>query len=136
MSTPIGYYLVIQKSSDKDFPWTIHGLWPQYEGGDYKHYPKCHSDGIVIQNNLITPMHKYWHSLRKFHHTDYWLWHHEWTKHGACIFQHAQQYFNMTLCLFEKIKNDPELFRHGIQHGNELWFPLDIDFNIVKTYFF
>ena len=136
MSTPIGYYLVINRAPHSSFPWSMHGLWPEYKGGDYKHYPKCHSEDININKLILTTMHKHWHSLKKFHHSDYWLWYHEWKKHGACIFDHAQQYFEITLKLFEQIKNDPEKFRYGIRHGDELWYPLDIHFHFKKHMFF
>ena len=132
----IGYYLVLQETNDT-FPWSIHGLWPEYEG-DYHNYPKCQCNSkSTVEPSLLNEMHNDWHSEKRFHHTDKWLWHHEWKKHGACIFHDSKTYFQFTIKIFNYVKSKGLnwFIARSIKHVRERWLPLDINFKTKKIVF-
>jgi ribonuclease I len=58
--------------------YTLHGLWP---GGEYCQRNPFRESTI---DSLKAALDKYWPSCPQYHHSNLWLWNHEWTKHGTC----------------------------------------------------
>ena len=103
---PYDYYLLaIQKWCSSEY--MIHGLWPQYNNGNYPYNCK----NVVYHtphDNLLEEMYENWNTCDDPED----LWKHEWEKHGSCISQMYGyteiDYYNKTLELFKKYKNDSD----------------------------
>mgnify|MGYP006147256085 FL=1 len=100
MSKVKGYYLALLESKSI-FPYSIHGLWPQY---DKDHWPQfCSKQNFNLERlkPLFSHLHANWHSSRG---TEQHFWKHEWEKHGTCTGMTEVEYFRKALECFEKIK--------------------------------
>ena len=96
------YYLALLPAKDKEFPYSIHGLWPQEGVHKWRACPKGgHTFDIERLHGLLSQLHADWHSSRG---TDEHFWKHEWEKHGSCMQEQIGidefTFFNTTLQLF------------------------------------
>ncbi len=82
---------------------TIHGLWPSRRATlSYPCY--CDEDFDVKRLDPIRDqLDENWITLYHNHSRE-WLWEHEFTKHGSCMFNYTSelQYFNTTLTLYHR----------------------------------
>jgi len=113
--------------------WTIHGLWPNYCGGDYPSNCDSNREYTNITDILneggatetLSEMEKYW---KDYEGDDESFWEHEWGKHGTCVStlepecygaefeagQDAIQYFATTVKLFKSLPTHKWLADAGI----------------------
>jgi len=80
--------------------YTIHGLWPSQNYCTNTPFSENKIKSIESELN------KYWPSCPKYHHTNKWLWTHEWTKHGTCTNMTEYDYFKSALDLRNKYSPD------------------------------
>lgn len=122
-----GYYLALLLDVEKEFPFTIHGLWPQYDAG---HWPQfCTEQPFDLERlkSILPALHKEWHSLRG---PDEHFWEHEWLKHGTCTGMTEVDYFTKSLECYEKAK------AHGVNWirshftGHTHNIPIDLDWKV------
>ena len=90
-----------QCSTDKDFRFIVHGLWPQYEKG-YPDFCETKEPGRVPQS-LGQPLFDIMPSMG--------LIGHEWRKHGTCSGLGQEEYFAVLRAAREKLKIPPALQR-------------------------
>lgn len=124
------YYLALLPAKDKEFPYSIHGLWPQEGVHKWRACPKGgHKFDIERLRGLLLKLHADWHSSRG---TDEHFWKHEWEKHGSCTGLTEVEYFQKTLDCYGKVKaNGKEWVQ---QRSNKI--PFDLDFQIVSELYF
>lgn len=119
-----GYYLaLLHNGRDEIFPYSIHGLWPQF---DQNHWPQSCSQHEFDPNGLqplLPKLHKYWHSSRG---TDIHFWKHEWERHGTCTDLNEVMYFEQTINCFEKVRDRGKAW---VQQRS-LKIPFDLNFEI------
>ena len=114
------YYLSLLPAKDREFPYSIHGLWPQ-EGVRRT----CKKFDIERLRVILPELHANWHSSRG---PDEHFWKHEWEKHGSCTGLTEVEYFQKALDCFEKVKaNGKEWVQ---QRSNKI--PFDLNFQIVS----
>lgn len=124
------YYLALLPAKDKEFPYSIHGLWPQEGVHKWRYCPKGgHKFDIKRLHVLLPKLHADWHSSIG---TDEHFWKDEWEKHGSCTGLTEVEYFQKTLDCYEKVKaNGKEWVQ---QRSNKI--PFDLDFQIVSELYF
>ncbi|APG63494.1 hypothetical protein LPB140_02375 [Sphingorhabdus lutea] len=89
-----------------DFGFVLHGLWPEASGPNYPQWCKkapVISRETVRKNICMTP--------------DVQLLQHEWAKHGTCMTQKADSYFDAARTLYGAI-NFPDMAR--LSHDKNL----------------
>lgn len=93
------YDFALIKCDNNATEWTIHGLWPQYNG--YTCWPEYCKGNIKLDikklKELMPVMNRYWYSC---YGNDIDLWKHEWAKHGTCTGMSELEYFNTTLSVY------------------------------------
>lgn len=125
------YYLGLLPAKDKEFPYSIHGLWPQEGVRKWRPCPKGgHKFEIERLRVLLPELHANWHSSRG---TDENFWKHEWEKHGSCTGLTEVEYFQKTLDCFEKVKANGKQWTQK-QRSNKIAF--DLDFQILPDLIF
>ncbi|XP_038876678.1 ribonuclease 2-like isoform X1 [Benincasa hispida] len=98
------------RGADSPTEFTIHGLWPQYEG---KGWPSCCTNETFNENeisSLFEDLDKYWPSYRcglvgSCDSRKGSFWAHQYEKHGTCgtpVILQEYDYFLTTLTLFFK----------------------------------
>ena len=97
----------LQCSSSIKFGWVIHGLWAEsesaYINNKNREHPRfCQGDLDALELEIMKPY------LCMSPGTK--LLQGEWEKHGACDFNHAQNYFKKTLELSQQFKVPPSSF--------------------------
>ena len=96
------YYLSLIKESEYDeYPYTIHGFWPQYSKTSYPTYCKNLNFSLDALKPILDELNKYWSSNKgKDENPDFWK--HEYLKHGSCMFTDVSEfdYFNKTINLY------------------------------------
>ena len=127
-----GYYLALTLDKHKDFPFTIHGLWPQY---DAHHWPEyCEPQPFVLERlaPILPRLHEEWHSLRG---PDTLFWEDEWLKHGTCTGMSEIEYFTRALECYEKAKakGGHWISTHFTGHTHNI--PIDLNWNIGHLFF-
>ncbi len=90
-----------QCSTDKDFRFIVHGLWPQYEKG-YPDFCETKEPGRV-PNSLGEPLFDIMPSMG--------LIGHQWRKHGSCTGLTQRDYFGKLREAFSRIKLPADLSR-------------------------
>jgi ribonuclease T2 len=90
-----------QCSTDKDFRFIVHGLWPQYENG-YPDFCDTKEPGRVPQS-LGEPLFDMMPSMG--------LIGHQWRKHGSCTGLTQRDYFGKLREAFSRIKLPADLAR-------------------------
>ena len=92
------YYLSLIKEKDS---YSIHGLWPQYDKGNYPTYCRKVNFSINKLTPIINELNMYWNSYKE-NNDDFWK--HEYEKHGSCMFKQMDEftYFNTTLKLYKE----------------------------------
>ena len=88
------YYLLSLQKCNTSSPWTIHGLWPQWNDccpGPAFNYSELGS--------MVSEMNKYWPSCPQYSDTNSQLWSHEWSKHGTCSGMAQNPYFQEAINL-------------------------------------
>lgn len=84
---------------DKDFGWTLHGLWPQHHRG----YPSyCHGSERPPSRAMTSAMADIMGSSGL-------AWH-QWKKHGSCSGLSAQAYYALSRRAYEAVGR-PSVFR-------------------------
>ena len=105
----MGYYLLALQGCSPQSELTIHGLWPQYNDGNWPSY--CHN--VTFTPQMIQPIRnqldQYWPSCinqESKHFTDFTFWNHEIQKHYSCLFVDIPvlEYMNTTLNLYQTAK--------------------------------
>lgn len=82
---------------------TIHGLWPQWPGGEWCTGPAFSTEPL---QPIIDALNRVWVS-DDGNNTAFWQ--HEWEKHGCCTNMSLLDYFNTTLDLYANaISASPE----------------------------
>jgi len=119
------YYLSLLPAKDREFPYSIHGLWPQ-EGVRRT----CKKFDIERLRVILPELHANWHSSRG---PDEHFWKHEWEKHGSCTGLTEVEYFQKTLDCFEKVKANGKEWTQK-QRSNKI--PFDLNFQIVSELYF
>lgn len=98
------YFAFSVHAEDKEFPYSIHGLWPQEGVGvhDWDYCPKGgHKFDIQRLRVLLPELHKYWPSSWG---SDDHFWKQEWERHGSCTGLTEVEYFQRTLDCFQLVK--------------------------------
>ena len=127
MSNVRGYYLALLESKS-EFPFSIHGLWPQY---DRHHWPQfCTHQRFSIHRlkpDLLERLHKHWSSTRG---KDRNFWKHEWERHGTCTGMTEAEYFTTALACFDRIqsKGVDWILKHEINGLHVI--PISLDWEI------
>ncbi len=94
------YYLALLPAKDKEFPYSIHGLWLQEGAHKWRACPKGGNKFDIERLRVLLPeLRADWHSSRG---TDEHFWKHEWEKHAKGLTE--VEYFQKTLDCFEKVK--------------------------------
>eukprot|EP01133_Synstelium_polycarpum_P016154 gene16154-19222_t len=98
---------------------TIHGLWPENNGGSYPSFCKGPAFNANEINDLLTDMNYDWPSLTGPN-DDFWT--HEWSKHGTCSLTgpitDEHDYFSSALKLYSSFNITDSLVTHGIFPSN------------------
>jgi len=129
MSNIRGYYFALFESEGLE-PFSIHGLWPQY---DRNHWPQfcTHNtfDFNRLEPDIIERLHQHWHSSRG---KDRNFWKHEWQRHGTCTGMTENEYFQKALWCFDQIKQKKVkwILKHEI--GDMHVIPISLDWKIGK----
>jgi ribonuclease T2 len=111
------------KASNQFF--TLHGLWPNDNNGDYP--CTCTNEKFDESKikDLLPAMNTYWPSLNGPSST---FWAHEYEKHGTCaedVFPTQHDFFNGTLAARTKYDPVAALAKAGIKPSNTKGFTLD-----------
>ena len=124
------YYLALGRDAEKEFPFVIHGLWPQYSPG---HWPTfCREQPFVFSRlkSLLPQLRAEWHNYRG---PDEKFWEHEWLKHGTCTGMSEIEYFTKVLELSYKTRDlDPQWIWKQFS-GRTFNLPIDLDWNFVVS---
>ena len=119
------YYLALIRTKDKEFPYSIHGLWPQEGVHAWHACPKNHTFDTERLRVLLPQLHEHWHSSRG---EDEDFWKHEWEKHGSCTGLTEVEYFQKTLECFKKVQSKGKEWVQ--QRSTKI--PFDLRFEIVS----
>eukprot|EP00297_Palpitomonas_bilix_P018876 CAMPEP_0113880166 /NCGR_PEP_ID=MMETSP0780_2-20120614/7635_1 /TAXON_ID=652834 /ORGANISM="Palpitomonas bilix" /LENGTH=153 /DNA_ID=CAMNT_0000866813 /DNA_START=26 /DNA_END=487 /DNA_ORIENTATION=- /assembly_acc=CAM_ASM_000599 len=92
-------YLMRLQKCDSSSPWTLHGLWPQWD--DTCSGPSFSLDAI---SDLESTMDSEWPSCYNDDNQSFWS--HEWTKHGTCSGLSEHDFFNQALSLLEQYSDN------------------------------
>lgn len=89
------YRLALQRCKSSRV-YTVHGLWPQWEGGQNCEAKRFDATSLAsIQGELV----EFWPSCPEFASSNQGFWKHEWDKHGSCSDLSLNSYFSTTLQL-------------------------------------
>lgn len=105
-----------QCNNGREFGFTLHGLWPQYEQG----WPK------FCKTSYAPPSRSQTKNISDIMGSSGLAWH-QWRKHGVCSNLSSDKYFNLSRKAYEKI-NRPEVFR-------KIKYEIKLKTNIVKKAF-
>ena len=96
------YRLALQRCENTAI-YTIHGLWPQWDGGQY-----CQADAFSVTPlfDILDDLNRFWPSCSESFHDNEWFWAHEWNKHGSCSGLTLREYFSMAINLRESSVNN------------------------------
>jgi ribonuclease I len=94
------YVLALDKCTD-DAPFTIHGLWPQYNEYNWPSFcdPSATYDPNAI-SDLMSQMNTDWPACN-WGHNQTWFLSHEWLKHGTCSQWDEHDYFAAALSIYQ-----------------------------------
>ena len=84
---------------EKDFGWTLHGLWPQYEDG----WP------AYCRTSARDPSRRMTGEMEDIMGASGLAWH-QWKKHGRCSGLEAEDFFALSRLAYDRV-NRPEVFR-------------------------
>lgn len=101
---------------DKDFGWSLHGLWPQFDKGWPSYCPTSERQPSRSQTGAMTDIMG----------TSGLAWH-QWRKHGVCSGLGAQAYFDLSREAYGTITR-PEVFRKLID-------PVSLPASVVEEAF-
>ena len=127
MSNIRGYYLALFESNS-EFPFSIHGLWPQYDG---HHWPQfcTHQkfDFNRLTPSLLSRLHELWPSSRG---KDRNFWKVEWERYGTCTEMSEKEYFSKAVWCFDEIKTKKVewILKHEINGLHII--PISLDWQI------
>ena len=105
------YFLALQKCSKRS-PFLIHGLWVDFESGGFPEYCKKVDFNVTLLDPIRDELNEKWISCPRYHHSNEWLWKHEFDRHFSCFEHNLSQfeYFIATLNIYNKYqKNFEEL---------------------------
>jgi len=89
------FKLVLQKCKGSTL-YTIHGLWPQWDGGQHCNAEAFNANALLsIRNELDM----FWPSCPGYSWDNTRFWKHEWDKHGSCSDLRLLDYFEHALVL-------------------------------------
>jgi ribonuclease T2 len=117
----------------------IHGLWPNRKSGDHPSY--C-AEMFMDRPPLPTKL-KLMQNWKALHGDNTALWRHEWKKHGTCITQTSDDYFNLALRLFEEHPVMPRLEKFKLKPSIQTftkttlaksYFRKNVELHCKKTY--
>lgn len=89
-----------QCDTGRGFGFTLHGLWPQYEGGGWPSF--CPTSRSAPSRRMTT-------NMVDIMGTSGLAWH-QWKKHGTCSGQSAADYFALSRAAYAKVTR-PDIFR-------------------------
>ena len=121
------YYLSLIKEKEN---YSIHGLWPQYDGNKYPSYCKNLDFSLEKLDPIINDLNEKWYSnIEK----NEYFWKHEYLKHGSCVFTNMTEleYFSKTLELYDYVvkNNIIEKFDKKL---DKILIPFDLEFNLIE----
>lgn len=126
------YYLSLLKEEGKSPPWSIHGLWPQYDEKNYPVYCKKVTFSIDNIKHLLPQLEECWYSDKG---TDEDFWKHEWEKHGSCVFTPINEttYFSTAIRLFYSAisKDLPE--KYYDEEKQTCLIPVNLEFKFMNS---
>jgi len=105
-----------QCDDGKDFGFTLHGLWPQYEKGWPSFCPTPHRN----------PSRRLTAEMADIMGTSGLAWH-QWDKHGRCSGLSAAEYFAVSRTAYDRVTR-PEIFRRLLK-------PVDMKAGVVEEAF-
>lgn len=117
-------------------PWSIHGLWPEYNLRHWPQFCQPHNKlNLTLLNPILPQLHRYWYSCydNQPKHTDQTFWEHEWEKHGTCTGFSQFDYFNETLHLFMKDNTQRILNQYCQPHQTTCLIHLYLNFTLKPT---
>lgn len=101
---------------------TLHGLWPNYDNGDYPQYCETAQDPGPPPPDTAE-MHCKWESFKQ---PDPAFWDYEWVKHGTCavpVVGNRLTYFRTTLDLDDKYDLDEAMAAAGVTPSDSRSYP-------------
>ena len=114
------------KDGFQDNKFLIHGLWPTRIDG--KHPRHCSKSTLLISDETkarLDPL------MRSDHYSNEEFWQHEWLKHGSCIFDNPEDYFQKTLELYEQFTPEKIMKKFGFKPAEKQF----IHYNTIQSYF-
>eukprot|EP00200_Dunaliella_tertiolecta_P004533 CAMPEP_0202345678 /NCGR_PEP_ID=MMETSP1126-20121109/4811_1 /ASSEMBLY_ACC=CAM_ASM_000457 /TAXON_ID=3047 /ORGANISM="Dunaliella tertiolecta, Strain CCMP1320" /LENGTH=355 /DNA_ID=CAMNT_0048937011 /DNA_START=55 /DNA_END=1120 /DNA_ORIENTATION=+ len=119
----------------KNYRFTVHGLWPNYNGGGWPQF--CDSDkpfDADALEDLMGDLEEVWPSYMNSRDSD-GFWAHEWNKHGTCALsslpnEHA--YFKAILDLNAKYDLEIPLRKAGIVPSEDKKYPAEQFKSVIK----
>jgi ribonuclease I len=126
------YYLSLIFEQGKSPPWSIHGLWPQYDENNYPVYCKKVSFNISNISHLLPQLEDCWYSNKG---TDENFWKHEWEKHGSCVFtpMNESTYFSNAIMLFYEAVYKDLPSKYYNKDKNTCLIPVDINLKFINN---
>ena len=128
-----GYYLaLLPNNNEEDFPFTIHGLWPQFDANHWPEFCKKQSFDLGRLRPLLPKLHKEWHNYQG---RDEDFWEKEWVKHGTCTGMTEIEYFTRAIECYEncKLRGVQWVLTHFSDHTYKI--PVNLDFDIGHLVF-
>lgn len=94
----VAYDVLALKKCNESTPYSIHGLWPQW---DPTNWPQFCDNSSRFDSSLIAPwrsqMEGVWYSC---YGDEEQFWAHEWSKHGTCSGLEQGEYFATAIFFF------------------------------------
>jgi len=122
-----GYYLALTRDVERDFPFTIHGLWPQYDADHWPLFREPCGFDLERLGPLLPRLRTVWRALRG---PDEHFWQQEWLKHGMCTGMPEVEYFTRTLECYEQAKTNGIPWVSGHFAGRTYNIPVDLQWNV------
>eukprot|EP00760_Papus_ankaliazontas_P028008 PhM_4_TR3474/c1_g3_i1/m.77886/K01166/E3.1.27.1; ribonuclease T2 len=98
-SEPCDYFVMAVQKCHGDSPFTIHGLWPQYNASKWPSHCSDERFNPADVSNITSELATYWPTCDGGKEDDFLS--HEWTKHGTCSGWSQYTYFTTALTVFK-----------------------------------
>lgn len=121
---PFNYYKFALQECNSSVPYTIHGLWPQYDSESWPQFcTKEVFNKTIIK--MLPEMSSDWHSC---YGSNFDFWSHEWSKHGTCSGLQQIDYFNHILLLYSEAVSEGYVKKC---YNKECYFNVSKDFHFI-----
>ena len=123
------YYLALLPATNKEFPYSIHGLWLEKGVDNWDYCPNGgHEFDIERLSALLPELHANWHSSWG---TDEHFWKIEWERHGSCTGLTELEYFQKALDCFSTVKANG---KEWVKQRRSDKIPFDLNFQIIPNF--